>query len=166
MIDRCAWIDRFDEVDAALDIAEFDLSAEVDRLVCASNADGRLLRMPAGSNFTIKSDLRRVRTILGNLIDNALKYSLAGSRIELEVPPQLQGQALNLAIEIRNLPGHAGWPEPARVFEKYYRSNGARHQSGSGLGLYQAARIARQLGGDLRLVQGQQFVKFQLWLPC
>lgn len=166
VIDRWAWIDRFDEVDAALDIAEFDFSAEVDRLASASNADGRLLRLQAGSNFTIKSDLRRVRTILSNLIDNAMKYSLAGSRIELEVAPQLRAQALNLVIEIRNLPGHAGWPEPARVFEKYYRSNGARHQSGSGLGLYQAARIARQLGGDLSLAPDQHFVKFQLWLPC
>lgn len=87
-----------------------------------------------------------LRVILINLLDNALKYSPPGSSVTLTVDaPALAGTAGPL-LTISNWPGRAGRPDPKRVFSKYYRSDGARHTTGSGQGTYLVAGLARLLG--------------------
>lgn len=68
-------------------------------------------------------------------------------------------------IRVTNEPGEAGWPDPDRVFRKYYRSPGARRGSGSGLGLYLVAGLARMLGGAAEYRPTSAQVQFVVWLP-
>jgi signal transduction histidine kinase len=166
VIDRCAWIDRLHEREFAVTKSGFDLVEELDRIIFASNAQGRIQQVSGIASCPVASDVRMVSTLMSNLIDNALKYAQPDSPIDVRVVPRLQDQPPHVAVEIASRPGQCGWPEAAKVFEKYYRSPGARRQTGSGLGLYQAAHIAQQLGGQMRYVPDENYVRFQLCLPC
>ena len=166
VIDRCAWIDRLHEREFSINKSGFDLVKELDRIIFVSDTQGRIQQVSSIDSCPISTDVRMVGTLLNNLIDNALKYAQPNSPIDVRVLAHLQEQPPHVAVEIASHPGQCGWPEATKVFEKYYRSPGARRQTGSGLGLYQAAHIAQQLGGEMRYVPDEKLVKFQLCLPC
>lgn len=94
----------------------------------------------------LESDPFLVRTIVANLLDNALKYSPPDTRVDLH----LQQRAGETAMRVFNQPGAAGMPDPQRLFDKYYRSPGAHKQTGSGLGLYLVAGLAKRIGAAVR----------------
>lgn len=96
-----------------------------------------------------------------NLVDNALKYSPSGSAVQLLLAPA----AGSFRIQVRNLPGDAGFPNPERLFRKYYRADGAMTQSGMGLGLYWVSSVMPRLGGRIEYAAEQGEVVFTLWLP-
>jgi K+-sensing histidine kinase KdpD len=166
VIDRCAWIDRLHEKDFFITLSGFDLVKELDHIIFTSNTQGRIQKISDIDSCAVTTDARMIGTLLNNLIDNALKYSLTDSSVHVRLIQQSQPQASQVVVEIASHPGQCGWPEATKVFQKYYRSPGARRQTGSGLGLYQAAHIAQQLGGELRYVPDENLVRFQLCLPC
>jgi len=90
-----------------------------------------------------------VESILFNLVDNAAKYAsrAADRRIHLEA------RAAAGRLEIRVRDHGPGIAEPERLFRPFSRS--AREAAGSspgvGLGLALSRRLARAMGGDLRL---------------
>lgn len=100
--------------------------------------------------------------IVKNLIDNALKYSPPGSIVTFGIDDSEEAHLAR--IEIANLPGQAGWPDPEKIFSKYYRSPKARHKTGSGLGLYLAHGLAAAIGAELKYVPDEQHVRFRLML--
>jgi len=87
--------------------------------------------------------------MLGNLIDNAIRYTQTEGHITISVAVET-GKAV-LRVE-DNGPGI----EPQhreRVFERFYRILGSG-QSGSGLGLAIVAEVAKRHGAKIRLEQG------------
>ena len=56
-------------------------------------------------------------------------------------------------------------PDAARLFQKYYRSSGAQSISGTGLGLFLVASLAKMLGGTCHYAPDDTHVRFELWLP-
>jgi signal transduction histidine kinase len=105
--------------------------------------------------------LRRLLTLL---VENALMHGAQDTPVDLTAAVDRR-QAGGVLLWTSNLPGVSGWPDPAQVFAKYYRSPGARRLKGSGLGLHLAATLAQQLGGDLRYAPTATHVRFVLWLP-
>jgi signal transduction histidine kinase len=86
-----------------------------------------------------------LREVLGNLIDNALKYTLAG-----EVEVNLEKRASQLAIVVRD----SGLGIPAtdlpQLFQRSYRGVQAQGQiPGTGLGLSIAKELVEQMGGSI-----------------
>lgn len=112
-------------------------------------------------SVTLHSDPMLVRVILANLIDNAIKYGDSSTEVVLEIRA---GSSHKVSMSITNHVGRAGAPDPSQVFSKYYRSEAAKHKSGSGLGLYLAAHIARMLGGTLRYELRGELICFTLEL--
>ena len=51
--------------------------------------------------------------------------------------------------------------DSTRVFDRYYRSESAKQQSGAGLGLWLAQSMAHALGSDIKLKTDRQFVRFE-----
>ncbi len=95
------------------------------------------------ANTQVSCDKDAVRVVLENLLDNARKYgggrveltdSMRGARWRLEVKDAGQGFA----------PG-----DTERLFEPFERAEGTGVEHGSGLGLYIARQLARQMRGEL-----------------
>jgi len=139
-----------------LDVAE--LVADV----VANSAHPGAIEIQAAGKSEIRSDPTLVRIVLANLVDNALKYGQAGSRVSVDIR---QNQTNQVVVRVTNDVGQSGVPDPAFVFDKYYRAPGALSQSGSGLGLYLSKHIATLLGGDLVFAPGKQALWFEVQLP-
>ena len=95
----------------------------------------------------VRTDPLFMSLVLRNLLDNAIKYSPEGSPVDIDLTPGPEPGGWIFCVE--NLPGRAGLPDPTRVFDKYYRSPGASHRTGSGLGLYLVQGIVQRLGGTI-----------------
>ena len=90
-------------------------------------------------------DRRRVEQIVTNLAANALKFSPAGSAVELA--GWFDGSVALIAVR----DGGAGIAadDRARIFERFYRMAGHDRITGTGLGLPIARDLARSMGGEL-----------------
>lgn len=88
--------------------------------------------------------------ILMNIMDNALKFSEAGTSIDIQVT-QTEDQHIAIAITDQGI-GIAETDLP-RIFERTYRVEQSRHKTtgGSGLGLYIAKTLSEQLDGDIKV---------------
>jgi signal transduction histidine kinase len=88
-----------------------------------------------------------LRQVLANLVENAVKYSLAGGRVRVSLD-RSNGHVL-FAVRDEGL----GIPprEQDRIFEKFYRldPNLTRGVGGTGLGLYISRELVRRLGGRI-----------------
>lgn len=113
---------------------------------------------------TVQTDPYLLLVVLRNLLDNALKYSPPDSKVLAHLTlPDAQGR---WALTVSNRPGRASWPDAARVFDKYYRSPGASHRSGSGLGLYLVRGLTQRLGGQLHYRPDDTHIRFCLTMPA
>lgn len=89
------------------------------------------------------------RSLLGNLIDNALRYCPPDSRIEIALRTEPDGIALSVADDG---PGIAPADRP-RVFERFWRADQTA-ASGTGLGLAIVQHIVRTHGGAIAVGAG------------
>lgn len=129
---------------------------------------------PAGSRIALQlpdplppcqTDQLMLAVILGNLMDNALKYGAGDVIVTAQAHPR--GPQAGLHFSVWNAAGALGRPDPAHLFEKYHRGRAAMRLSGSGLGLYLSSVIAKRLGGELVYRAGDApEVCFELWLPA
>jgi two-component system phosphate regulon sensor histidine kinase PhoR len=106
------------------------------------------LRHAAHSSASILSDAERLRRILDNLVDNAVKYTPEGGMVEVTLRPAADGGA---AIEIRdNGPGIPAEHLP-RLFERFYRVDKARSRElgGTGLGLAIVRHLAESIAAKV-----------------
>jgi signal transduction histidine kinase len=114
----------------------------------------------------ILADTQMLSIALNNLLDNALKYSPAHTRIEVTLREEARDAQAGWTWQVRNHPGQAGMPDAGRVFDKYYRSLGARHQSGSGLGLFLVQGLLELMGGTVRFEARDGQAVFTMWVPA
>jgi two-component system sensor histidine kinase SenX3 len=115
--------------------------------------------------LTVLGDRRQLVSAVHNLLENAVKYSDAGSSVELRVTSD--GQQVELVVRDHGI----GIParDLERVFERFYRVDRARSRDtgGTGLGLSIVRHVARNHGGDVAL-ESQEGVGsvFTLRLPA
>ena len=99
---------------------------------------------------------------MGNLIDNAVKYSAAGDTVEIAA------SALNGRVVVEVHDRGPGIPREQQrlIFEKFGRATGGTAKPGTGLGLFIARSIAEAHGGTLEVqsLPGQG-ATFTLELP-
>ena len=95
----------------------------------------------------LRCDPPRLRQVLVNLVENAIKYSPEGGRVRVRIADT--PDRLRIEVEDQGL----GIPpsEQSRIFEKFYRLDAdmTRGVGGSGLGLYISREIVEQMGGVL-----------------
>jgi two-component system sensor histidine kinase KdpD len=94
---------------------------------------------------TVRGDPVRLRQVLTNLIDNAVKYSPAGSPVEVRATT-LNGDA---RIDVVDCGGGIAVADQRVIFEKFGRLRGTAFKPGSGLGLFIARAIAEAHVGTL-----------------
>ena len=91
------------------------------------------LVVAAGPAVWAEVDALRLEQVVRNLLENAIKFSPSGGRIDISVQ-QVAGGQVELAVRDRGL-GIAPEHRP-HLFERFYQAHGSSHQSGLGLGLY------------------------------
>jgi two-component system sensor histidine kinase SenX3 len=128
----------------------------VDQLRPAAAAAGINLRVhPGVTGALVACDRRQVVSAIANLIDNAVKYSEAGSPVT--VSTALVGNTVEVAVRDAGIgiPGR----DLERIFERFYRVDQARSRAtgGTGLGLAIVRHVARAHGGDITVesIEGQ-----------
>ena len=122
-----------------------------------------MLQTPADME-PLRCDGGLLRQILVNLVDNAVKYSHHGGRIELLVSDEPTQVLIDVVDEGIGIPA----AEQERVFEKFYRVDPAMATGvgGSGLGLYISREIAQRMNGSLGLEsEPGRGSRFRLQLP-
>ncbi len=136
------------------------LASVAARLQCAERLD-----WTEAQTCILDVDRGLLEVILSNLLENAGKYSPDGTPVKVSCCQRVSGGQQGVEIAVSNFPGKAGWPDPERLFEKYYRASAAKNTSGSGLGLYVAAGIGQMLSGRVEYRPVEEQVRFVAWLP-
>jgi PAS domain S-box-containing protein len=95
----------------------------------------------------------KVRDVLVNLLDNAIKHSSAGGRVELGVEPQ----ACSVLFSVRDEGPGIPVQEHARIFEKFYRTeaDATSGTSSVGIGLYICHELVRRMNGRIWVASGE-----------
>ncbi len=157
-------IDRPDFTVASESVDLADIGRRAAGLLGVKALDRQINVLPpeTGEAVPARGEFRRVLQILVNLIGNAIRYGPEGSEVRLEIG--LEDGRPRIAVTDE---GSGVLPEDReRIFEKFERL-GRDDQGGSGLGLYISRKLARAMGGDIR-IEGDagQGACFILTLPA
>ncbi len=97
--------------------------------------------------LAVQADEEGVRTILSNLVDNALKYTPAGGSITISAAPS-DGSA---TLQVSDTGIGIDEKDQQRIFERFYRADKARSRElgGTGLGLAIVKHLAQAFGGNV-----------------
>jgi signal transduction histidine kinase len=156
---------RIDAGTFTYSFADVDLAGLVEETVAAADlgqdAVDVVARIPRALPL-IRGDGGRLRQVLANLIDNAVKYSPEGELVEV------RATAVNGRVVV-DVTDHGNGIAPADqrlVFEKFGRVSGTSAKPGSGLGLYIARAIVEAHGGELSVTSAPGLgATFTLTLP-
>jgi PAS domain S-box-containing protein len=137
---------RVDVATAAIDLGTLVESVLASTRLRAPEQIELRLEQNGGTTVAL-ADEDKLRQVLVNLLDNAIKYSPDGGDVTVE----LAGGAARACLTVRD--GGLGIPtaEQERIFEKFYRLDPAltRGVGGSGLGLYISRELVSRMGGTL-----------------
>lgn len=97
------------------------------------------------TSSALKTDPRLLRTIIENLLVNAIKFTPPGGHITIRV------EAAEPALQIDVTDSGPGIPaeQQNKVFSRFFRASNVRHQAGAGLGLHLAQSMTERLGGKI-----------------
>lgn len=163
VIDRCLQASQTEEGNLQLRPQAIELDALVCDVVASCSQPGRIRGQWSGLP-TVRTDRQLVHIVLSNLLDNACKYAAPNSPIQLQA--QTTQEPAGVRITLCNLPGPSGWPDPQRLFDKFYRAPHAQRQAGTGLGLYIVTSVLSKLGGSISYEPTVQEVRFVVHLPA
>ena len=142
---------RFDRRHLKIHMSEQHLSdiyaTIADDMELRAQAQQRLLSVSLPDTLpTIAADINSMGEVLGNLIDNAIKYSNDGGSIE--VTAEVSGDFVDVSVTDHGI----GMPANviANLFHKFYRSHRSRETvAGTGIGLYITKAIVESNGGKI-----------------
>jgi two-component system phosphate regulon sensor histidine kinase PhoR len=141
-----------------------DLAAAVDAVLATLQVKAEPKRIALGKSpltkVRVSAERAAVEQILTNLVDNAIKYTPAGGRVDVRA--EGRGGKVRIVVEDSG----PGIPEEhrSRLFERFYRVDDARSRDlgGTGLGLAIVKHLALANGGDVavesEMGKGSRFI--------
>jgi signal transduction histidine kinase len=127
----------------SLDAAAADAIADSHALAQARGID---LRLDATPGCLVRGDQEALRVMVRNLVDNAVRYTPPGGRVQVRVHPSGGATVLEVIDSGPGIPA----PERGRAFDRFYRRASAP-EGGSGLGLAIVRAIAERHGARIHL---------------
>ena len=119
-----------------------------------------VLGLPEGET-AVTADGRLLWRVLDNLLTNAVKYSLPGTRVYLDVT-ESPGTA---AISVKNISREALNIPAEELMERFVRGDASRSSEGSGLGLSIARSLTELMRGELRITLDGDLFKAEILFP-
>jgi heavy metal sensor kinase len=157
-------ISRLDAGEARVELAHFDLaeltSSTTEQMRLLAEDKDIALRCESEQQVRVEGDRARLKQVIVNLVDNAIKYTPAGGLVGVKVSAS-NGRAV---IEVND--NGVGIPSEAlpHIFERFYRVDKARSRQmgGAGLGLSIIKAIVTAHGGQVKVEsvegKGSQFL--------
>lgn len=133
--------------------------AEHEEEITNSSLDFRV-QLPEQALFA-QVDGQRWWRVLDNLIVNALKYSMAGTRVYV----QLDQVGNRAQFVVKNISKYELSENSDELFERFKRADTSRHTDGSGLGLAIAQSIVDMHGGDMKIEIDGDLFKVTVEMP-
>jgi len=134
-----------------LDLQPLDLSILLEHVVelyrYVAEDKNISLHTHCPSELCVCADPNRMRQVLANLLDNAVKYTPSGGRVEVEAYLRHH----QVAILIKDTGTGIAPEEIPRIWERLYRGDKSRSQRGLGLGLSLVKAIVQAHGGEVEV---------------
>lgn len=152
----------------ASDRAEVDLAwvarEAIGRLAALAQQTGVTVELVAHEPVSITGNADQLVSAVANLVDNAIKYSAPGGRVEVVVDREGRSGRVLVRDNGRGIPTR----DIDRIFERFYRSDRGRDRrtGGTGLGLAIVRHVVENHGGEVKVEsqEGEGSV-FRLYLP-
>ena len=114
-------------------------------------------------DLALNGDPERLHQVVANIVDNAVRHSPDGGRVEVTARADSDGVTIEVADEGPGIPDS----EEDRVFDRFYRVDAARSSAngGTGLGLAIAKWIVDLHGGHIRVEQDRPGCRMVVTLP-
>lgn len=113
-----------------------------------------------------RADLERIKWVITNLVENAIRYTPSGGTVQLSV----SSTGGRILVKVKDTGIGIPKSDRANIFERFYRAGNAvqKENGGNGLGLYIARSVATDHGGDLSFEENSGGVgtTFTLSLPA
>ncbi|MBC8547654.1 HAMP domain-containing histidine kinase [Clostridiaceae bacterium NSJ-31] len=138
---------------------QIDVVALVEQTIAEMDQRADALGLELRTQFAVPrlmvwADGKKLHRVFENLLGNALKYSLAGTRIYIAVLPLRQ----EATIIFKNIANYEMHFSPEDIVERFQRGDASRTTEGSGLGLAIAKSFVELCGGTLAIeVDGDLF---------
>lgn len=163
VVDQILLTSMLDAGEAGVEATTFEASHAVTGTLAALPATERArIATDPGSALLVRGDTARATQILGNLVDNALRYSPGPVRLGVA----REGSFVRFTVEDDGPGIPAG--ERERIFDRFYRLDPAQHGGvgGAGLGLYIARELAARMDGRTGVLRGDGGTTMYLDLPA
>jgi signal transduction histidine kinase len=98
----------------------------------------------AADELTVQADLDKLTNVLLNLLDNAVKYAIPGTQLDLSLTQKTGHVVWTLTNQTT-----APIPDPDRLSREFYQAD--PHHDGYGLGLWISHQVMRLMGGTLHV---------------
>jgi two-component system OmpR family sensor kinase len=134
---------------AIVDLAALarEVVADLAPLAGAKSID---LGLSSSVSRKLSADQDALRTLISNLVDNAIRYTPSGGRVDVA----LVEEAFDTALSVRDSGPGIAVADRERVFDRFYRGSGSGAVRGSGLGLAIVKRIADRHRASVELGAG------------
>jgi PAS domain S-box-containing protein len=151
IVDTLLSVARLDAGDLQVELSPIDVRSVVSEVVtsteqtAATNGQRFVVDVP-DEPLTASADREKLRQIVANLVDNAVKFSPEGGTVTVEA------RRSGAAVEVRVVDQGIGIPagEQERIFRKFHRAEGGgRNRGGTGLGLFIARGLVAAMGGRI-----------------
>jgi signal transduction histidine kinase len=113
-----------------------------------ADAKGVILAAAAAADVVVTADRTRLEQVAANLIDNAVKYTPAGGRVDIEARRDADAAVLRVRDTGPGIPAD----EIGRIFDRLFRGDTSRAERGLGLGLSLVKAVVEAHGGKVEVV--------------
>ncbi len=148
---------------ASLDITAIDIGSTLNEVVQRYDKNATRVKVASPKQpLIVKGNVTGIEELFTILVDNALKYSPRGSRITATLSKKGKHAVFTIANTGRGIPAN----KLPFIFDRFYRTDESRTESGAGLGLALAKEIVALHKGELSVSSAEKGdTTFQVLLP-
>jgi len=152
LVNDFVYLSRLDQSKKELACQKIDLGKIVanlikDMKIFASARGVKIKLKDTSKNSFVKTDQKKIKIVLNNVLENALKYSYEKGKVEVEI----YNEKDNLIIKTTDHGCGIEKDAHSRIFDKFYRSEDAKKLAadGTGVGLYVSKVLLEEMDGEI-----------------